>query len=56
MRLTVFFCLVCMCYLSAIVHAQNIRFDLKMENATIEQVLNRISESTKLDFFTITPG
>ena len=51
MRLTVFFCLVCMCNLSANVHAQNIRFDLKMENATIEQVLNRISESTKLDFF-----
>ena len=51
MRLTVFFCLVCVYNLSANVHAQNVRFDLKMENATIEQVLNRISESTKLDFF-----
>lgn len=51
MRLTGFFCLVCALHVSASVSSQNVRFDLKMENATIEQVLNRISESTKLDFF-----
>ena len=53
MRLTVFFCLVCMCNLSANVHAQNIRFDLKMENATIEQVLNRISDCPASFFPTV---
>lgn len=51
MRLTGFFCLVCALHVSASVSSQNVRFDLKMENVTIEQVLNRISESTKLDFF-----
>ena len=51
MRLAGFFCLVCALHVSASVNSQNVRFDLKMENVTIEQVLNRISESTKLDFF-----
>lgn len=51
MRLTGFFCLICVLHVSASISAQNVRFDLKMENVTIEQVLNRISESTKLDFF-----
>lgn len=51
MRLTGFFCLLCAMHVSASVNSQNVRLDLKMENVTIEQVLNRISESTKLDFF-----
>lgn len=51
MRLTGFFCLMCVLQVSAKVNAQNIRFDLRMENVTIEQVFHRITESTKLDFF-----
>lgn len=51
MRITAFFCLVCALHLSAKVSSQNVRIDLKMENITIEEALNKISESTKLNFF-----
>ncbi|MEG2555561.1 MAG: SusC/RagA family TonB-linked outer membrane protein [Odoribacter sp.] len=51
MRITAFFCFLCVMHLSAAVSSQNVQIDLKMQDATIEQVLNRISEVTKLDFF-----
>ncbi|WP_099291750.1 MULTISPECIES: SusC/RagA family TonB-linked outer membrane protein [unclassified Butyricimonas] len=51
MRITGILCLVCVMHLSAAVYSQTARINLKMKDATIEQVLNRISESTKMDFF-----
>lgn len=51
MRITGILCLVCVMHLSAAVHSQTASINLKMKDATIEQVLNRISESTKMDFF-----
>lgn len=51
MRITGILCLVCVMHLSAAVHSQTARINLKMKDATIEQVLNKISESTQLDFF-----
>ena len=51
MRITGILCLMCVMHLSAAVHSQTARINLKMKDATIEQVLNKISESTQLDFF-----
>ena len=51
MRMTGVLCLVCVMHLSAAVYSQTARINLKMKDATIEQVLNKISESTQLDFF-----
>lgn len=51
MRITGILCLVCVMHLSAAVYSQTARINLKMKDATIEQVLNRIAESTKMDFF-----
>ena len=51
MRITGILCLVCVMHLSAAVHSQTARINLKMKDATIEQVLNKNSESTQLDFF-----
>ena len=36
---------------SAKVHSQNVVIDLKMENSTIEEVLQRITDLTHLNFF-----
>ena len=51
MRITGILCLVCVMHLSAAVYSQTARINLKMRDATIEQVLNKIAESTKMDFF-----
>ena len=51
MRITGILCLVCVMHLSAAVYSQSARISLKMKDVTIEQVLNKISESTKMDFF-----
>lgn len=51
MRITGILCLVCVMHVSAAVHSQTASINLRMKDATIEQVLNRISESTKMDFF-----
>lgn len=51
MRITGILCLVCMMHVSAAVYSQTAHINLKMKDATIEQVLNKISESTKMDFF-----
>ena len=41
MRITGILCLVCVMHLSAAVHSQTARINLKMKDATIEQVLNK---------------
>ncbi len=51
MRITGILCLVCVMHVSAAVYSQTAHINLKMKDATIEQVLNKISESTKMDFF-----
>lgn len=51
MRLTGFLCLICILHVSANVRSQNVRFDLNVHDATIEQALNKIAESTRLNFF-----
>lgn len=51
MRLTFFLCLLGILHVSATGYAQEYRMDLKMENATVTQVFNKITEITNLDFF-----
>ena len=51
MKWTVLLVLLGMLQVSAKVHSQHVAIDLKMENSTIEQVLQRITDQTCLNFF-----
>ncbi len=53
MKWTVLLVLLGMLQVSAKVHSQHVAIDLKMENSTIEQVLQRITDQTCLNFFYI---